>query len=298
MSAIRIFFAVILMLGVCTEHARAQFVRPPQQQEQQRSAADYSDVHLAADAAAIRPGETFHLVVLFEMEPNWHIYWKNPGDGVVPPEVLLDVPEGFAVGESMWPRPKRIDGTFGDVYCYADDAAIFFPVTVPEDFAGDEAAFEASVAFAVCDPRKCLFGDMTRRLTLPVSRDATAGGEQPPHAEAIARQRERLPRPIGEVSSARAEIRSGENELYITGPMLGEGEVAFYGYDSQGVQYEDARIETADGRFSARIALDVNPHNFTDGPPRIGGLIVFGTDQSDPSLEINLPLPAASIPEN
>lgn len=296
MSIIRSSLAACLLVLLSTEAAFPQFIRPQQQHEQQRRAEDYSDVRLAADAAVIRHGETFHLVVLFEMKPNWHIYWKNPGDGVVPPEVLLDVPDGFEVGESMWPRPKRIDGTFGNVYSYADEAAIFFPVTVPEDFDADEATFEASVAFAVCDPRKCLFGDMSRRLTLPVSRDGTIAGTEPEHADAIARQRERLPRPINEVENARAEIRPNSSELHITGPIPHGGHIAFYSHDSQGVSYGEAAIEVEGDRFTARIELDVNPRNFTGGPPRIGGLIVFGEDHRGPSYEINLPLPSASIP--
>jgi hypothetical protein len=53
---------------------------------------------LVSDTASLEPGSTVRVGVLFEMEPGWHVYWKNPGDSGLATEVLLEPPVGF---ESM-----------------------------------------------------------------------------------------------------------------------------------------------------------------------------------------------------
>jgi hypothetical protein len=53
-------------------------------------------------ASADRP---WRLGVRFEIEPGWHIYWKNPGGAGMATEVQWRVPEGVAAGETQWPLP-------------------------------------------------------------------------------------------------------------------------------------------------------------------------------------------------
>ena len=36
---------------------------------------------------AVVPGEAFDVGVLFEMEPGWHVYWRDPGDAGDPPRI-------------------------------------------------------------------------------------------------------------------------------------------------------------------------------------------------------------------
>lgn len=60
---------------------------------------------LVSDAGAIEPGTSFGLGVLFEPEPGWHIYWRNPGEAGLATEVVFDLPTGFETGEVEWPAP-------------------------------------------------------------------------------------------------------------------------------------------------------------------------------------------------
>jgi DsbC/DsbD-like thiol-disulfide interchange protein len=43
--------------------------------------------------------------VLFELEPGWHLYWRNPGETGVAPEIALEA-TGFTVGPLAWPAPE------------------------------------------------------------------------------------------------------------------------------------------------------------------------------------------------
>jgi thiol:disulfide interchange protein DsbD len=65
------------------------------------------EVQLLADAAAIEPGGTFQLGVLFKMAPDWRVYWKNPGDAGLATSVRFRLPEDFKAGELHWPAPMN-----------------------------------------------------------------------------------------------------------------------------------------------------------------------------------------------
>ncbi|MEM1389908.1 MAG: thiol:disulfide interchange protein, partial [Pseudomonadota bacterium] len=47
----------------------------------------HAKVELVSERAVAVPGETFYLGLSFEMQDKWHIYWKNPGDAGLPPEI-------------------------------------------------------------------------------------------------------------------------------------------------------------------------------------------------------------------
>jgi DsbC/DsbD-like thiol-disulfide interchange protein len=48
------------------------------------------------------------LALQFDLEPGWHIYWRNPGDSGGPPDVRWTLPAGLSAGPLRWPAPERI----------------------------------------------------------------------------------------------------------------------------------------------------------------------------------------------
>lgn len=68
----------------------------------------HTEVELAADSVSVSPGGTFRAGVLFKIEPGWHIYWTNPGDSGLAPEIKWQLPEGWKAGTTRWPYPKKI----------------------------------------------------------------------------------------------------------------------------------------------------------------------------------------------
>lgn len=58
---------------------------------------------LVADAA--EPAQAKRVGVLFELAPGWHLYWRNPGETGVAPEIEFDAP-GHAIGALEWPAPE------------------------------------------------------------------------------------------------------------------------------------------------------------------------------------------------
>ena len=117
----------------------------------------------------VMPGSTFELGVEFDIEAEWHIYWKNPGDAGLPTEIEIAGPEGVTTGDVRWPIPSRFasaDGTVG--YGYAHRATLWRPVTVPDNFRpGDTLTLDVNVDWLACKLR-CIPGSATRTVTIPI----------------------------------------------------------------------------------------------------------------------------------
>ena len=86
-------------------------------------------IKLIADQDSITPGSTFTLGVIFDPEPGWHIYWKNPGDSGLAPRFAWQSSGGIAVSAPLWPYPNKI--AVGPLVNYGyDKVTIPFPATL------------------------------------------------------------------------------------------------------------------------------------------------------------------------
>ena len=47
---------------------------------------------LVADVTAVQPGKPFRVGVLLRMAPEWHTYWRNPGDSGLPTKIAWTLP--------------------------------------------------------------------------------------------------------------------------------------------------------------------------------------------------------------
>ena len=250
-------------------------------------AAELVGVRLLADAAAIGPGQTVHLAVIFSLEPAWHIYWKNPGEGAMAPEITVEAPSGFAVGEPLWPRPIAVATAMGPEYCYRDETVLFVPVTAPDPLADGGVTFHARISWAVCKD-VCKLGSASRSLDLATRGSPVSPGDLVDPV--IRKHRNRLPRPLAEAAGAAVDFDG--TTLRLGGPAHGHSMAAFYPAESPGVTYGSAETSVADDRFQVAVEVDLDPRNALDEPMVIGGLVVVGEEVDDPCYDFQLPLPS------
>jgi DsbC/DsbD-like thiol-disulfide interchange protein len=149
---------------------------------------------LAADHAAIRPGEKLTLAAQFAIEPKWHIYWENPGDAGVPTKIDVHAPPGFTVAGVSYPVPEREESA-GDLvsYVYKGEVALLVDLKAPEDLkSGETVEIGIDGRWLVCTS-VCLVGGGKASLSL-----ATAARSEPArlaHEQEFKSWREKLPRP-------------------------------------------------------------------------------------------------------
>ena len=177
-------------------------------------------VTLAAEAAAVAPGETLSVGLRLRLAPGWHSYWQNAGDAGAPPEVTLTLPEGATAGPILWPIPDRVP--YGPLVNFGYEGEVLLPmrVSVPASLApGDSFPIRAEATWLVCAD-VCIPEEGSFALTLPV---APAGVSSPllaPLFEATARL---LPRPAP--WTARAGASGGHASLALEGAGLGPATV-------------------------------------------------------------------------
>jgi DsbC/DsbD-like thiol-disulfide interchange protein len=107
---------------------------------------------LLADASAVAAGQPFKVGVRFRIAPEWHIYWKYPGDAGLATAVTFELPKGFAAGELQWPLPQSFVQP-GDIagYGYTGGVMLTTEITPPKDLpAGEEFAIRAKVSWLSC----------------------------------------------------------------------------------------------------------------------------------------------------
>ncbi|HEY7799405.1 MAG TPA: protein-disulfide reductase DsbD domain-containing protein, partial [Hyphomonadaceae bacterium] len=108
-------------------------VVPASAQEVVRSKQDKTSLGLISERAAVAPGDLFLVAANFDLdEDGWHVYWKNPGDSGLPPEVRKwTLPEGVEAGGFKWPAPHAIPLATLMNYGYEHELVLPFEVNVP-----------------------------------------------------------------------------------------------------------------------------------------------------------------------
>lgn len=171
---------------------------------------------LIADRAAVVPGQPLTLAARFDIDPEWHIYWENPGESGLATEVTFEAPAGFEVGPVRFPGPVAFSSPGPVVsYGYAGHVLLSAPIEAPAGAQGS-ATFAADAFWLACR-ESCVRGQGKATLTLPV----LASGREAPPAEAeadraaLSEHTARLPRPWPADAGARHAWEKGP-----AGPML------------------------------------------------------------------------------
>ncbi len=151
------------------------------------------EARLLVDQAAIAPGQSVRVGVLFELDRDWHIYWRNPGQSGLPTRLDWKTP-GTRVGAIRWPAPhvfREADG-FITTYGYSDSVLLSSEAHF-EARAGETLDLAVDVDFLVCKVQ-CIPGSIALRRALPVAEQAQAA--DPATLKAFSEWDARVPVPV------------------------------------------------------------------------------------------------------
>ncbi len=123
----------------------------PMTSEAQSITAAHTEVSLLSEARAVKPGDSFWVGVRMRMEDKWHVYWRNPGDSGLAPEIKWTLPEGWKADPIQWPTPIRID--VPPLTAYGYDKEVIFLVkikTSPQTSLSSTLPVQADVTWLAC----------------------------------------------------------------------------------------------------------------------------------------------------
>jgi thiol:disulfide interchange protein len=156
---------------------------PPPRAEAPEGGPPRVTVSLISDAASIEPGSTFWVGLRQRIAPGWHTYWINPGDSGEPPSIEWKLPEGFAAGPIVWPRPERLKAGPFMSFGYEHEVVLPIQLTAPASLArGAPVTLGGHVSWLVCE-KICIPEEADVALSLPVAAGSPAPSDTAPAVE-------------------------------------------------------------------------------------------------------------------
>ena len=132
---------------------------------------------LISEVESIQAGTPFTVALRLEMDPNWHTYWKNPGDAGLPTELEWTLPPGFQAGKIQWVVPEIFE--LGDLINYGYEKEVLHLVTItpPEGLSpGVRVLLSAHASWLMCE-EVCIPARADLDLILPVEEDGPSWNE-------------------------------------------------------------------------------------------------------------------------
>src|SRR5690242_9965700 len=111
---------VLLLVSACSRQSAQPAAEPK-----------HSTAGIVLEDDGVPPSGQTRVGIHFKMDPEWHIYWQNPGDSGEPPKITWKLPEGVRVGPLEWPAPKRMSNPAGTDYGYENDVVLLATLQTP-----------------------------------------------------------------------------------------------------------------------------------------------------------------------
>jgi thiol:disulfide interchange protein len=146
------------------------------------------EVELLLDAVTARPGDTIMAAIQMRMAPNWHTYWRNPGESGIATDIDWNLPPGLAAHDILWPVPEAHVAGGITTYVHYNETLLLVPITISPEQPHGLVDLSAIVDWLECEVQ-CIPGDA------PVSAQLNIGEQfQPsPHAPIIEAWKNKLP---------------------------------------------------------------------------------------------------------
>nr|WP_315480875.1 thioredoxin family protein [uncultured Rhodoferax sp.] len=131
---------------------------------------------LAYAPQGVAPGAQVWLGLQLQHQPQWHTYWKNPGDSGLPTTLTWTLPAGVTAGDIAWPTPHKI--AIGSLANLGFEGTVLLPLplTIAPDFRpsglAQDLEVRLSASWLVCR-QECIPQEGEFALRLPL-RGSTA----------------------------------------------------------------------------------------------------------------------------
>lgn len=116
----------------------------------------------------IIPGKPFKIYVDFNMEPGWHIYFKDPGQSGMPTKVEWTFPQGFTAQPLSWPQAETFKEAGIVTYGYSSKVRLSTTVMPSKSLKpGTAVSIKAKTSWLACK-HSCVPGESSLSLDLKV----------------------------------------------------------------------------------------------------------------------------------
>jgi thiol:disulfide interchange protein DsbD len=257
---------------------------------------DYVTASLVSADAAVHAGTPFTVALHFVHKPHWHTYWVNPGTGL-PTTLRWTLPAGWTAGDILWPAPKLLSDSRGNIIGNGYDGDLLLPVTITPPASaepGSTAELMVAAEWLMCEDQ-CVPGSANLALSLPVSADAPA-----PDPQWAGRIRAVLAQlPLADPSWAVFASRGPVAVTLVIRPAHGPATKApaglhFFSQDGT-IAYDQPQPAAPEGGGGILLTLPIAPDAPKDATRLVGVLTAdsgWRPDGSLPGLKVDVPFGA------
>jgi len=82
----------------------------------------------------VQAGQPVWVGLQLTHQPEWHTYWRNPGDSGLPTQIELKLPAGITAGDVQWPLPHKLKAGNLTNYGYDKTVLLAVPLTVSKQY--------------------------------------------------------------------------------------------------------------------------------------------------------------------
>ena len=132
-----------------------------------------AEARLFANSFLIKKDSVISMGVLINLQKDWHIYWRNPGDSGLPTDIELILPQGITASEIKFPFPETFTSDEIVNYGYENQVLFLFDLNVPQNYSLKELDISAKITSLLCK-EMCKAFDTTVTITLDISKDNIA----------------------------------------------------------------------------------------------------------------------------
>jgi thiol:disulfide interchange protein DsbD len=101
----------------------------------------------------VQVGQPLWVGLRLTHQPDWHTYWRNPGDSGLPTHIEFNLPAGITAGEVHWPLPHKLKAGHLTNYGFDNTVLLAVPLTVTPQFkpgAEQRLTIQAHANWLVC----------------------------------------------------------------------------------------------------------------------------------------------------
>jgi len=105
---------------------------------------------IVVDSYTLEKSRLVIIGILIELEKDWHIYWRNPGDSGMPTAIDFELPDGVSISEIEWPVPKVFEYEGLASYGYDGQILLIAELNVPDSFVSNSITVSAKIKSLIC----------------------------------------------------------------------------------------------------------------------------------------------------
>ncbi len=249
-------------------------------------------IEILSQKESAKAGDSFYIALKQTIQPEWHTYWRNPGDVGDATRIEFDAPKGIEFGPIQWAVPNKLPYAEFINYGYDNEVILPIEVKIAPDLKGVQN-IKAKATWLECKDI-CVPGEGEIDFTINIGDDKN-GAQKPEIDAAISK----LPKPMKNYTANWVKVENKFHLGFIVSEQINVKNAYFFPYEVEnGALIDHAKPQTlTTGIGGFGLFLEPSLSLPDKMPNEIGGVIEIETNNGKEFYEIRATSATAISPK-